>query len=201
MRDEITVGFPDTRAFATEGELFGGVGGSARSVAIHLQSDDADSAEPRRRGRPQAARAEIPRRQRAGESEHRPDARWSCTRSRTTGASPRPAGTAPSLGTIVRALGDGAWLGEYFDGQTAPADHPARGPARDARGARRGAAGDADRPGRSARRRDQARNRARSEPDPPPRPSPHGHADDGSAADAVARRCAEDDRRTKSCRR
>src|SRR5690606_12354004 len=23
-----------------------------------------------------------------------------------------------SLGTIVRALGDGAWLGEYFDGQT-----------------------------------------------------------------------------------
>jgi hypothetical protein len=45
MRDQIVVGFPDTRAFATEGELFEGFGGSARSVQIHLQADDAKGLE------------------------------------------------------------------------------------------------------------------------------------------------------------
>ena len=40
VRDEITVGFPDTRVFTEEGNLFGGFGGSARSVSIHLQGDD-----------------------------------------------------------------------------------------------------------------------------------------------------------------
>src|SRR5580692_1008772 len=40
IRDKITVGLPDTRVFTTEGELFGGIGGSARSVGIHLQSED-----------------------------------------------------------------------------------------------------------------------------------------------------------------
>jgi len=40
VRDEVVVGFPDTRAFASEGELFGGFGGSARAIAIHLQHGD-----------------------------------------------------------------------------------------------------------------------------------------------------------------
>ena len=40
VRDEITVGLPDTRVFTEEGNLFGGFGGSARSVSIHLQGDD-----------------------------------------------------------------------------------------------------------------------------------------------------------------
>jgi hypothetical protein len=40
VRDEIVVGIPDTRVFVNEGELFGGIGGSARSVAIHLQTTD-----------------------------------------------------------------------------------------------------------------------------------------------------------------
>src|SRR5262249_3407496 len=40
VRENIIVGLPDTRAFAAEGDLFGGIGGSARSVGIHLQSED-----------------------------------------------------------------------------------------------------------------------------------------------------------------
>ena len=40
VRDEVVVGIPDTRVFVNEGELFGGIGGSARSVAIHLQTTD-----------------------------------------------------------------------------------------------------------------------------------------------------------------
>ena len=43
VRDEIVVSLPDTRVFVNEGELFGGIGGSARSVAIHLQSSDTEA--------------------------------------------------------------------------------------------------------------------------------------------------------------
>src|SRR5205807_635944 len=40
VRDKIVIGLPDTRVFTVEGDLFGGIGGSARSVGIHLQSED-----------------------------------------------------------------------------------------------------------------------------------------------------------------
>ncbi|HYP65489.1 MAG TPA: efflux RND transporter permease subunit, partial [Steroidobacteraceae bacterium] len=43
VRDKITVGLPDTRVFTVEGDLFGGIGGSVRSVGIHLQSEDSAS--------------------------------------------------------------------------------------------------------------------------------------------------------------
>ncbi|HEY6941139.1 efflux RND transporter permease subunit [Dokdonella sp.] len=117
MRDEITVGFPDTRAFATEGELFGGVGGSARSVAIHLQSDDAETlnrvAEEGRKLLEQKfpganVQANPATDQTTLELHAIPDDRRIA----------EAGWDRASLGTIVRALGDGAWLGEYFDGQT-----------------------------------------------------------------------------------
>src|SRR5262249_51483959 len=46
VRDKITVGLPDTRVFTVEGDLFGGIGGSARSVGIHLQSEDSPTLNP-----------------------------------------------------------------------------------------------------------------------------------------------------------
>jgi multidrug efflux pump subunit AcrB len=116
MRDEITVGFPDTRAFSTEGELFGGVGGSARSVAIHLQSDDAETlnrvAEEGRKMLEQKfpganVQANPATDQTTLELHAIPDDRRIA----------EAGWDRASLGTIVRALGDGAWLGEYFDGQ------------------------------------------------------------------------------------
>ncbi len=117
MRDEITVGFPDTRAFTTEGELFGGVGGSARSVAIHLQSDDAETlnrvAEEGRKLLEQKfpganVQANPATDQTTLELHAIPDDRRIA----------EAGWDRASLGTIVRTLGDGAWLGEYFDGQT-----------------------------------------------------------------------------------
>src|SRR5258707_15776943 len=40
VRDRIITDLPDTPAFAFEGELFEGIGGSPRSIGIHLQSED-----------------------------------------------------------------------------------------------------------------------------------------------------------------
>ena len=71
VRDEIVVGFPDTRAFASEGELFGSFGGSARAIAIHLQHSDGDALARARRSRPQVAVANDSRRERAGLAERR----------------------------------------------------------------------------------------------------------------------------------
>jgi len=116
MRDEITVGFPDTRAFATEGELFGGVGGSARSVAIHLQSDDADTLNKVAEEGRKLLEAKFP----GANVQANPNTDQTTLELHAVPNDRRMAEAGwdrNSLGTIVRALGDGAWLGEYFDGQ------------------------------------------------------------------------------------
>ncbi|MDH5834099.1 efflux RND transporter permease subunit [Luteimonas kalidii] len=115
VRDEIVTGLPDTRAFASEGELFGGFGGSPRAIAIHLQHGDGDAL---------AAAAEAGRR---ALSTHFPGANvqaWPNADAGTPELRVAPddrrlaeAGWQRSeLATVVRALGDGQWLGEYFDG-------------------------------------------------------------------------------------
>jgi multidrug efflux pump subunit AcrB len=117
VRDEVVVGFPDTRVFVTEGELFGGFGGSARSVAIHLQSSDSTALN---------ATAEHGRRLLentfAGANvQSFPNADVQAIELRAEPNDRRIAEVGwdrASLGVVVRALGDGAWLGEYFDGQT-----------------------------------------------------------------------------------
>ena len=42
VRDEVTAGFPDTRAFVFQGNLFGGFG-SNRNISIHMQSSDVEA--------------------------------------------------------------------------------------------------------------------------------------------------------------
>jgi multidrug efflux pump subunit AcrB len=117
MRDEITVGFPDTRAFATEGELFGGVGGSARSVAIHLQSDDAETLNRVAEDGRKLLEEKFP----GANVQANPNTDQTTLELHAIPNDRRIAEAGwdrASLGTIVRTLGDGAWLGEYFDGQT-----------------------------------------------------------------------------------
>ena len=115
VRDRITVGLPDTRVFTVEGDLFGGIGGSVRSVGIHLQSED--SAALNRvavEGRallekvfPGAAVQSFPNPEDVALELHAvPDDR----RIAEVGWD------RATLGTVVRAVGEGAWLGEYFDG-------------------------------------------------------------------------------------
>ena len=116
VREEIVSGLPDTRAFAAEGDLFGGFGGSNRAIAIHLQhSDGAALNRAAEAGRellaahfPQANVQAWPNAD-AAEPELRilPDDR------RLAEAGWR----RTDLGTVVRVLGEGAWLGEHFDGE------------------------------------------------------------------------------------
>jgi multidrug efflux pump subunit AcrB len=115
VREEIVVGFPDTRAFATEGELFGNFGGGARAIQIHVQSGDT--------ARLNAA-AEAGRKLLEKEFPGANVNTWPTT----DAAEPELLVTANDrrlaeagwtrneLGTVVRTLGDGTWLGEYFDG-------------------------------------------------------------------------------------
>jgi len=115
VRDHIVAAIPDTRAFAVEGELFEGIGGSARSIGIHLQSDDAAAlARVAREGQlllekafPDSSVQAIPNVDAAAlELRAAPDDR----RIAEVGWD------RPKLGVIVAAVGEGAWLGEYFDG-------------------------------------------------------------------------------------
>ena len=117
VREKIIVGLPDTRAFATEGDLFGGIGGSARSVGIHLQSEDTPTLnrvalEGRtllERVFPNSAVQSLPNPEDAALELHAiPDDR----RIAEVGWD------RATLGTIIRTVGEGAWLGEYFDGKS-----------------------------------------------------------------------------------
>jgi multidrug efflux pump subunit AcrB len=116
MREEITKGFPDTRSFANEGELFGGVGGSARSVAIHLQSDDSEALNRVAEEGRQLLEAKFP----GANVQANPNTDQTSLELHAIPNDRRIAEAGwdrAQVGTIVRSLGDGAWLGEYFDGQ------------------------------------------------------------------------------------
>jgi len=116
VRDEITVGFPDTRVFAEEGNLFGGFGGSARSVSMHLQGDDSaklfQAAEAGRqlleKKFPGANVQAFPQTDATQLELHAvPDDRRIA----------EAGWDRATVGGIVTTLGDGSWLGEYFDGE------------------------------------------------------------------------------------
>ncbi len=117
IRDKITVGLPDTRVFTSEGELFGGIGGSARSVGIHLQSEDTAALNRvALAGRtllekvfPGATVLSFPNPEDAGLELHAdPDDRRIAELGWDRAA----------VGTLVSTVGQGAWLGEYFDGKS-----------------------------------------------------------------------------------
>ncbi|HYX75178.1 MAG TPA: efflux RND transporter permease subunit [Steroidobacteraceae bacterium] len=117
VRQNITAGLPDTRVFTVEGDLFGGIGGSVRSVGIHLQSEDTAALNRVAvEGRallekifPGAAVQSFPNPEDVSLELHAaPDDR----RIAEVGWD------RATLGTVVRAVGEGAWLGEYFDGKS-----------------------------------------------------------------------------------
>lgn len=116
VRDEVAVGIPDTRVFVNEGDLFGGFGGSARSVAIHLQTTDtaalnSTAAEGRRLLEETFPGANV-------QSFPNTDVQVLELRAEPNDRRIAEVGwDRAALGTVVRSLGDGAWLGEYFDGQ------------------------------------------------------------------------------------
>ncbi|QDH70213.1 efflux RND transporter permease subunit [Marilutibacter alkalisoli] len=115
LREEIIVDLPDTQASVFRGPLFGGFGGSARAIAIHLQHPDADAL---------LEAAEIGR-QRL--EQHFPGGRartWPNTAAATPELRLSPddrrlaevGWRRSDLASAIRTLGDGQWLGEQFDG-------------------------------------------------------------------------------------
>lgn len=115
IRDEVVSGFPDTRAFVREGELFGGFGGSPRAIAIHLQHADGEAL---------ARAADIGRNALAerfpgANVQVWPNADIATPELRISPDDRRLVETGwqrSDLGTVVRVLGNGQWLGEQFDG-------------------------------------------------------------------------------------
>ncbi|MBC7988083.1 MAG: efflux RND transporter permease subunit [Luteimonas sp.] len=115
VRDEVVVGFPDTRAFASEGELFGSFGGSARAIAIHLQHADGDALSRAA----ETGRKLLSERFPGANVQAWPNADAGTPELRVNPDDRRLAEVGwrrPDLGTVVRTLGDGQWLGEHFDG-------------------------------------------------------------------------------------
>jgi multidrug efflux pump subunit AcrB len=115
VRDEIVTGFPDTRAFATEGELFGAFGGSARAILIHLQAGDTEALN----AGAEAGRKLLEEKFPGANVQAFPSADAAEPELRLHANDRRLAEVGwnrPDIGSVVRTLGDGMWLGEYFNG-------------------------------------------------------------------------------------
>ncbi len=114
INNEIFKDLPDLRAFASQGNLFGGFGGG-RFIAMHLQSKDR-AALAEVAGRGQALLAEhlpdVNVRIQPGLEQAEPELRLAPNDRRIAEAGWRRA----DVGNLVRALGNGLYLGEHFDG-------------------------------------------------------------------------------------
>ncbi|AWV07438.1 hypothetical protein C9I47_1749 [Lysobacter maris] len=117
LREEITADLPDTMSSVYRGPLFGGFGGSARAIAIHLQHPDADALiEAAELGR-QRLTERFPE----GTVRTWPNVAAATPELRIAPDDRRLAEVGwrrSDLATVVRTLGDGHWLGEQFDGDS-----------------------------------------------------------------------------------
>ncbi len=114
VRNEILADLPDIRAFAAQGDLFGDYGGGG-DIQVHLQASDYTALGEAARQGEELMRAAFP--------------------GINVSANPAPGATQPefairpddrrileagwsrgAVATIVRTLGAGHWIGEYFDG-------------------------------------------------------------------------------------
>lgn len=109
---EILSGFPDTRAFARQGSLFGRFGGGA-SISVDLQSADYDALNESALSVADLVREKLP----GGRVDLNPDPQIVTPELRLKPDDRRLAEvglTRESLSRTLRALGDGLWLGEFF---------------------------------------------------------------------------------------
>lgn len=115
ISEEITAGFPDTQVFASQGNLFGGFG-DGRNIDFQLQSSDFEALLPAARRAQEIIREKLPGAQVQafqGLELAEPELRLTPDDRRTS----EIGWTRADLGTLVRALGDGVWVGEHFDGE------------------------------------------------------------------------------------
>jgi multidrug efflux pump subunit AcrB len=115
VRNEVLVDIPDFRGFAMQGNLFGGFGGG-RDISVHIQSADqqglyAAAGETQRQLREAFPGANV--QTNPGIELAEPELRVFPNDSRINevGMDRR------SVASLVRTLGNGLWLGEYFNGE------------------------------------------------------------------------------------
>lgn len=115
VNEEILAGFPDVFAFGQQGNLFGGFGGNG-SVQLHLQSRDLDGMREATVTAMQLIQQELP----GARAQPNPDPNVVSPELKIIPDDRRLAEvgyTRRDVANIVRALGDGLWLGEHFDGE------------------------------------------------------------------------------------
>jgi multidrug efflux pump subunit AcrB len=115
MREEILVGIPDFRGFAAQGNLFGGFGGG-RDIAVHMQSADeaglvaaAGVGQQKMMDNFPGANVQAFPPPELAEPELRiypDDVRIS-----------EVGWNRNAVASVIRTLGNGLWLGEYFNGE------------------------------------------------------------------------------------
>ena len=114
LKEEILVGFPDMESFVAEGNLFGGFG-DGRNIDLMLQSADVTALFPIARAAMQEIEKRMPGAQVQpwqGLEAAEPELRVTPDDRRLTEAG----WNRSTAGNIVRAMGDGLWIGDYFDG-------------------------------------------------------------------------------------
>jgi multidrug efflux pump subunit AcrB len=115
IRTEVMADIPDFRGFAMQGNLFGGFGGG-RDIAVHLQSSDQDGLYAAAGQGQQELMAAFPGanvQTFPGIELASPELRIYPDDSRINEVGMDRNGVA----TLVRTLGNGQWLGEYFNGE------------------------------------------------------------------------------------
>lgn len=115
VNEEILVGFPDVFAFGQQGNLFGGFGGNG-SVQMHIQSRDLDGLRDVVATAMQLVQEHLP----GARAQPNPDPNVISPELKIRPNDRRLAEvgfTRNEVANIVRALGDGLWLGEHFDGE------------------------------------------------------------------------------------
>lgn len=115
VNEEILAGFPDVFAFGQQGNLFGGFGGSG-SVQLHLQSRDLDGLRDVTMRAMQLVQENVP----GARAQPNPDPNVVTPELKIIPNDRRLAEmgyTRNDVARIIRALGDGLWLGEHFDGE------------------------------------------------------------------------------------
>jgi len=114
VRNEILVDLPDTRVFARQGNLFGGFGGG-RQVRVHLQSKDTKALQEAARQGLDWVREAIPDvsvRANPGLEMAEPELRLTPDDRSIL----EQGWNRRDLGRVVRTMGDGLFVGEYFNG-------------------------------------------------------------------------------------
>ena len=112
VNEEILAGFPDTRVFARQGDLFGNFGGGA-SISLDLQAADYDALSDAIPAATDIISAALP----GAQVWPNPDPQIVTPEIRLIPNDRRIAEvgmTRESVARALRALGDGLWLGEFF---------------------------------------------------------------------------------------